>query len=381
MLIIDNFLCKISNQNIYKYLTNDSDGIFLDIETTGFSRDRNIIYLIGLLFKTDIGAPDSGWALRLMLAEKENEEKELLTSFLSFLAGRQNPRLITFNGVRFDLPFLTARLKHAGYDDESIPPCLTCNSGFDIFRIISPFKKILGLENLKQKTVEQFLGINREDKYNGGELINVFHAYASSGNEIMKNLLLSHNHDDVLGMSEILPILCYAWLFSGHENNDFLTVKNSKVITDFSGSEERPVEMIISFESKFPFISNHVFDNGSIVLSINGSSGELHLPIVKDTLYHFFTDYKNYFYIPSMDTAIHKSVAQFMDNEDKKKATADNCYVKKTGNFISQAEPVLSPVFKKCRKEKCTYFCIDDLDLDNTDLQTYMLTELAQLTK
>jgi hypothetical protein len=82
-----------------------------------------------------------------------------------------------------------------------------------------------------------------------------------------------------------------------------------------------------------------------------------------------------------MDTAIHKSVAQFMDNEDKKKATADSCYVKKTGFFISQKEPVFSPVFKKCRKDKCSYFCIADLNLENTDLETYMLSELVQLAK
>ena len=381
MLIIDNFLCKVSNQKIYEYLTNGSDGIFLDIETTGFSRDRNIVYLIGLLFKTDIAVPDSGWTLRLMLAEKESDEKELLTSLLSFLAGRKDPRLITFNGVRFDLPFLTERLKHAGYDNASIPSCLTDDSGFDIFRIISPFKKILGLESLKQKTVEKFLGIDREDQYSGGELINVFHAYASSGNEIMKNLLLSHNHDDVLGMSEILPILCYAWLFSGQDNSDFLSIRDSKVVSDLSGTEEKPVEMVISFESKFPFSSDHVFDNGSVSLSVSGSSGKLHLPIVNDTLYHYFPDYKNYFYIPSMDTAIHKSVAQFMDNEYKKKATADNCYVKKTGFFISQKEPVFSPVFKKCRKDKCSYFCITDLNLESTDLETYMLSELVQLAK
>ena len=381
MVIIDNFLCKISNQKIYEYLTNGSDGIFLDIETTGFSRDRNMVYLIGLLFKTDIYSSDSEWTLRLMLAEKESDEKELLTSFLSFLAGREEPRLITFNGVRFDLPFLTERLKHAGYSDDCIPSCLTDDSGFDIFRIISPFKKILGLENLKQKTVEKFLGIDREDQYNGGELINVFHAYAASGNEVMKKLLLSHNHDDVLGMSEILPILCYAWLFSGQDNNDLLTISESKVISDTSDPGEIPVELVISFDCRFEFPTNRVFNNGSASLSVNGNSGELHLPVINDTLCHFFSDYKNYFYIPSMDTAIHKSVAQFMDNDDKKKATADTCYVKKTGHFILQRDPVFSPLFKKCRKDKCTYFCINDMNFESDDMQKLLSSELTHLSK
>ena len=43
----------------------------------------------------------------------------------------------------------------------------------DIFKELSPIKPLLCLENYKQKSIEAFLGIDREDKYSGGELINV----------------------------------------------------------------------------------------------------------------------------------------------------------------------------------------------------------------
>ena len=47
----------------------------------------------------------------------------------------------------------------------------------DIYKKIRPYRKLLGLESMKQKAIEQFLGISREDKYTGGQLIEVYRDY------------------------------------------------------------------------------------------------------------------------------------------------------------------------------------------------------------
>ncbi len=381
MIIIDNFLCKISNELTYKYLTNNADGIFLDIETTGLSKDHSMIYLIGLLFRNDPDSVNSEWTLRLMLAEKENEERELLDSLLSFLAGRNDPKMITFNGRRFDLPFIVTRLKHTGCSDPQIPNCLTDGSDLDIFRIISPLKKLLDLPSLRQKTIEQFLGIDREDEYDGGELINVFHAFAASGNEVMKKLLLSHNHDDVLGMSEILPILNYAWLFTGTFSDSFLHIKNTELVMDSIDGDEKPVEMILNFDIRGYFPTEKTIMSRESVLNISKSSGHLRIPVHQSLMYHFFKDYRNYYYVPSMDTAIHKSVAQFMSADDKEKAKANNCYVKKTGFFISQADAVFTPEFKKDHKDKALYFELTTEILQDPRLKDYLISQLKSMKK
>ena len=49
---------------------------------------------------------------------------------------------------------------------------------------------------------------------------------------------------------------------------------------------------------------------------------------------HFYSDYKNYYYLPKEDMAIHKSVAAYVDHEYREKCKAYNCYVRKTGTFI-----------------------------------------------
>ena len=86
---------------------------------------------------------------------------------------------------------------------------------------------MLGLENLKQKSIERFLGIAREDKYNGGQLIEVYGEYLQTHSELLKHLLILHNEDDLKGMPQILPILAYP---------DFLTGDFS-----FKGSESRDI--------------------------------------------------------------------------------------------------------------------------------------------
>lgn len=52
----------------------------------------------------------------------------------------------------------------------------------------------------KQKDWEQFLGLNREDKYDGGQLIAVYKDYLMSKDEDLLHNLLLHNEDDLLGM-------------------------------------------------------------------------------------------------------------------------------------------------------------------------------------
>lgn len=48
---------------------------------------------------------------------------------------------------------------------------------------------------------------------------------------------------------------------------------------------------------------------------------------------YFIPDYK-ILLPPEEDTAIHRSVAEFVDKAHRKAATAATCYVRKTGDFI-----------------------------------------------
>ena len=112
------FITQI-NSIASQFISDDS--ILFDIETTGFAKNSCIIYLIGTLRKEgDYILIDQ------FLAESKSDEELILQSFASMMESHKT--YITFNGVRFDVPFVQERLKHYGLVD-----CFYHKKSFDIY--------------------------------------------------------------------------------------------------------------------------------------------------------------------------------------------------------------------------------------------------------
>ena len=76
--------------------------LFFDIETTGFSSAHTQVYLIGCAArKGNLSCTTQ------FFAETSAEEKSILSAFLNLASQYQS--LISFNGLRFDLPYLKER--------------------------------------------------------------------------------------------------------------------------------------------------------------------------------------------------------------------------------------------------------------------------------
>ncbi len=180
---------KIDIKNIQ--IPNNS--IFLDIETTGFSRFKNRIYLMGTLAKEG-----NDFIFRQFLTEYKGEEKELLRKTINLLGNFQN--IITFNGQTFDLGFIEQRSKinNINFNFNEF-------NHLDIYREIQTKGFMLELENYKLKTIEKYLDIHREDIFSGGELIQLYYEY-ESGNKKLEMPLLLHNEEDVLNMPKLMNI-------------------------------------------------------------------------------------------------------------------------------------------------------------------------------
>lgn len=74
-------------------------------------------------------------------------------------------------------------------------------------------------------------------------------------------------------------------------------------------------------------------------LTFQENTATLQIPVYHGTLKFFFPNYKDYYYLPKEDTAMHKSVAEFVDSAFRKKATAATCYTKKEGVFLPNLFP------------------------------------------
>lgn len=347
-------------------LVSKQDILFFDIETTGFSAAMSYVYLIGCAYYNQ-----SALILRQWFMEDIREEKELLTNFFEFLKSYR--LLVHYNGSGFDLPYLSQKCStyQLPYNFEHV-------ISFDIYKQLIPYRKKLPITNLKLKTVEDFLQIKRKDQYTGGELISVYtkflalylyekkHSPSTSHYEVspvsglpsiekshsvtLRELLLLHNAEDITNLPKILPMLSYIKLFEGGITLSKWSVTEQVVNFYFKINNKLPTSL--KLESNYEIMDSLY----SITLATSENEGCISIAIYHGTLKFYFDNYKDYYYLPLEDTAVHKSVGEYVEKEYRQNAKPDTCYINKTGYFLPQSYAMVTPSFRTERKQKQQFF-------------------------
>lgn len=242
MEIIKNTI-DYKNLNIQKYF--DTENIcFLDIETTGLSRESSIVYLVGILYFED-GTP----TIKQLFCNSIEHESLLLAELKRLLEPYEY--IITFNGDSFDIPFLNYRYNKNNFDFN-----ISKFKSIDIYKIIKSNKGFLNLKSLKLKSLEEYIGIFREDSFNGKECIELYYKYIKEQNEDMKRAILKHNYDDVYYLPLILKI--------------FDIIKREKMININHSFFKNCNEIEVNIEQIS--IANDVLDISCKTTSLNKSS-------------------------------------------------------------------------------------------------------------
>ena len=348
--------------------------VFFDIETTGFAADSTYLYLIGCAYYKD-----SSFHLIQWFSEDIREEAQLITSFFEFLTKYEV--LLHFNGTGFDIPYLLRKcsMLKLNYSFDGL-------TSIDIYKKITPYKKILKLSSLKQKSIETFLNINRKDIFSGGDLIQVYQSYLGRKNyenlrrkrnpelelpktseaTMLLHQLLLHNEDDIRGLLCISPVLYYNDLFEKPIQILQAGVDQGILSIHFEVMANLPVP--ISFGKDLVHLT--AFEN-TATLTIHIYEGEVKF---------FYDNYKDYYYLPEEDKVIHKSLAQFVDKDYRTKAKPANCYVKKEGIFAPQYELLINPCFKIKYQDKLSFIEIHtDFLLQEDNLELYVKHLLSHL--
>lgn len=187
----------------------------LDIETTGLSPERAKLILGGLSIY-DKAAHKMRFIQ--LFAENKDEEAALLKEYLTEISGLDI--LITYNGKHFDINFIQRRMELMGLSLDTLTgqACLPYN--LDLYLVIngySPLRKFL--PNLKQKSVEDFMGLwsLRDDEISGAESVELYNRYlrCSAGSderlhqeaERCRDKILLHNADDVLQLGKLIKVI------------------------------------------------------------------------------------------------------------------------------------------------------------------------------
>ena len=337
---------------------SSEETVYFDIETTGFSADVTALYLIGCIY-----FKEGEWQLIQWFAEDKNAEKEALSAFLDFIKDKKY--LICYNGTTFDLPYLRKKYEKHGLTFQSYKYEI-----IDFYRVFSSYKGFLGLKGLKQKDIEKFLSTTREDKFSGGELIEWYSKYLrlrfsdSDEKDEIYNALILHNSDDLVGLVKLTKLYNFIKeleiLINSNETLDINSVLNTdkrQIILSAEVSFELPRKGELGKDDfSCNFISEDELNRIDIALDIYETELKL-----------FYKDYKNYYYLPKEDMVVHKSLAAFVDKENKVKASASNCYTRQRGSFIKLPESGFLPVFKADYSDKTIYTLVNDKVLDSKE--------------
>ena len=344
--------------------------LFFDIETTGFSKDNTILYLIGCGYFIENGFQFIQW-----FNDDGTSEEEILLAFHDTLK-QKDWQLVTFNGNSFDIPYLK---RH--YELNELPCDIESFPSLDFYQFLKPFQSLFQMTHGKQKDWEHFLELYREDIYDGGQLIAVYKEYLMNKDEALLHNLLLHNEEDLLGMKYLLPLFSYRMLLS----KDLSLIKVSpgeslfeKGTGSIAISCKLPLALPkpLNFSTSIGSISTDKNDSSILIIS---------LPYIEETLKHFFKDYRNYYYLPEEDRAVHKSVGCYVERKYRRAAKGIFLPIPKTQKHYGiqiERYPYQDsfPLYKREFKSPRSFAEFDNLFSDkNESLSIYLRDVIKEL--
>lgn len=456
MIRIEKALTQTVPSDIYT-IGAPEDILFFDIETTGLSARSAGLYLIGVLTYTadasiakdsntastsdeaqisavpsahraasaptssitaspDTSAPEAAghWTLLQFFCEDVADEPAVLQAFFELLCTKKT--LVSYNGDGFDIPFLRHMIEQYG-----LPYSFDAVESFDLFKKFRPLKHLLSLPDLKLKSCERFLGIDREDRFTGGELIEVYFEWQKTKTTALLDTLLLHNAEDIANLPNLLPLLRYRSL----PNSDFqlraheclqdggtpLVHLSFTLLSPMSPSAHAPAENAtreVTDDRRQHCIDasengtrkatddrrQHRPDTGENgtreatddrrqhwpaltlprpvdlrgdfwALHAEGSAVELYVQLFEGERKLFFADFEHYYYLPAEDQVIHQSLAEFVDRSARKKACARNCYQRVIGCFLPECSEVYTPALRAEYRDKLRYAQYSDTLFDD----------------
>lgn len=329
--------------------------MLFDIETTGFSSSFSFVYLIGCAYYEE-----NHLYITQFFANNKMDEVQILQAFIEY--SKNFTSILSFNGNGFDLPFIKNRFKHhhLNYDIESL-------TSVDLYKHALQLKKLLSLENYKQKTIEKFLGLQREDTLSGKDLIKLYEEYEKEPRDDVQNLILLHNLDDVKGLFSLTSIQSYTSFSEGK-----FSISDYHLHDYYDMNQMPKKELLIELQVPFSFPAPtqkrtdlfHIFFQKSIV--------KISVSLTEGILKYFLPNYKDYYYLPEEDMAIHKDIAGYVDKRFRIAAKATTCYVKKEGLFAPQYTALITPSYKIDYSDPISYFEISNC-IDTDELYHYII--------
>ena len=356
---------------------NEEDIVFFDIETTGLSAINSVLYLIGVVYYED-----DSWKFEQWFADECDDEVNLIKKFFELLDTRKY--LVHYNGNGFDIPYIKKKIEQYSldYSFDNI-------ESIDLYNTARKYKGLLKLQNCKLVTIEKYIGIIREEKYSGKELIDTYKEFIKvcsleklkgsfERSSVLKKDLLLHNEEDIINLLEVSKIRYLDEIFTGNVIFDDYSLENDIFMINYHTDYNIPLkERIIVEEKNYRII---IGDNENYDYLDELNKIRVIVPIFDRNLKYFYPDYKNYYYLRNEDMAIHKSVAKFVDKEYREQAKPANCYIEKNDRFVPAFSTMNVPKFKESYDSTESAYQLSSILKNNENVDLYGKTVIKNRT-
>ncbi|MFC4769190.1 ribonuclease H-like domain-containing protein [Effusibacillus consociatus] len=179
-------------RNLTRTLQNRC-GCTFDIETTGLREDSNS-HLVSACIGLSKENPIEFWV------DEPFQEREVLLRIAEVL--KEMDVIITWNGDRFDIPFLNERFKKY-----RIPFQINAVQSLDLYKIAEKMRSAGVIPSAALQVVERFYGIVRPDQLPGRYVPAKYAEWLETGNPALRDEILQHNREDVLFLLMLSPFI------------------------------------------------------------------------------------------------------------------------------------------------------------------------------
>ena len=326
----------------YPSLGDPGKAVFFDIETTGLSPYGSALYLIGAAFLRG-----GVWHLHQWFSVSLSDEIPVLTAFSEFLSGFET--VVLYNGDTFDIPYLKAL-----YAQYHLPSPFERLRSIDLLKSARRVRPLVNPESLRQKDIERALGIFREDRYSGAELIGVYRNWQECPDDRLLHALLLHNEEDVKGMLPILSILSYDEILCG--NVKPVSLENAPF-------KENYIRLEAVYPFRFPLIRSMEGETG-LRAAFQDDRVTLLVPVRHAVLRRYLPNPKQYYYLPAEDMVVPKEMGSGVDPKNRIQARKETCYVRCEDDFVKAFPSLAQPAFRKDLSEKTSWVRLKDVIWD-----------------
>lgn len=281
-----------------------SQSLLLDIETTGLKRDQDQIISIGLTYLDDSGERTTTH----LFLEQPDEEAILLAQFLAFI--KNYDAIYSYYGKGFEFPFILARLEHYQLD----------TALFLRMKLID-LKDVLKHFGKNRMQVEPLFDFIRHSQSTGYDIVKLYQTYLASRVSIYKTCILEHQKEELHS-----TLLFWELYMTLYECQEWQLIESSRKEDRMQLAIKRPNPFLTSFKGTASHF-NFSYIKDTCVLYID-------IPLYTGSLNHGLEPVKDYYYIESQRQLLHKSLAQFIPADLKRKATKGECVVSKESTFL-----------------------------------------------